>query len=103
MEVAEAGFTRILHAILDIGSAYLIHASNNYGETTLHIAVKNGRLPVVMSLLKRGVQYDAVNYKGQTACHVISDTDISAVFVQLKLLFDAVTNDIFYTHRLLLV
>jgi ankyrin repeat protein len=65
---AATNMTRILGLLIVRGAN--IHATNNRGETALHVAVANGYLENVIILLEKGSTLESVDQEGNTPLHL---------------------------------
>ena len=64
---AATNMKRILELLIARGAN--IHATNNRGETALHVAVANGYLENVVILLEKGSTLESVDQEGNTPLH----------------------------------
>ncbi|KAG2175276.1 hypothetical protein INT44_007764 [Umbelopsis vinacea] len=65
-----SAFNRIEALRLLLNCDYMIHSSDDFGNTALHYAAFEGHCDAAAILLQQGVDINAKNYKGETALHV---------------------------------
>jgi ankyrin repeat protein len=73
-DVSEQDIAALLAALLDHGAA--IDQLCNHGQTALHIAAGNGKLPAVLCLLDRGANAALADSDGMTALHDVCSAEI---------------------------
>ncbi|CAB0040456.1 unnamed protein product [Trichogramma brassicae] len=77
----------LLESVDELQQTVLINAQDKWGDTPLHLALKDGyNIGTVQELLRRGANLNLANAQGQTPLHVICQSDKNSSL--LKLFFD---------------
>ena len=66
---AAYGFSKGLEKLLETKGVD-VHATDDHGETALHLAAYNGHVECLRQLIKKGAKVNATNKGGETALHI---------------------------------